>query len=123
MPLTKRTVPQSEMSGFRALLPCLIYVAPAIIIALGLPPRMEGLLPGMSLVFGLLVLFGGALLHLTYALRKAHERADGEIEGALEAVAHLERVQRRLEGDLAQIRNALADLQARPEQNVGAVVA
>ena len=41
----------------------------------------------------------------------------------MEAVAHLERVQRRLEGDLAQMRNALADLQSRPEQNVGAVVA
>ena len=32
-------------------------------------------------------------------------------------------MQRRLEGDLAQMRNALADLQSRPEQNVGAVVA
>jgi cyclic-di-GMP phosphodiesterase TipF (flagellum assembly factor) len=68
-------------------------------------------------------LLGGALLHLGYALARSRERADGEVAGAMEAVAHLERVQRRLEGDLAQMRNALADLQSRPEQNVGAVVA
>jgi cyclic-di-GMP phosphodiesterase TipF (flagellum assembly factor) len=69
------------------------------------------------------VLLGGALLHLGYALWRAHERAEGEIAGVLEAVAHLERIQRRVEGDLAQMRNALVDLQGRPEQNVGAVVA
>ncbi|HEY3149825.1 MAG TPA: EAL domain-containing protein, partial [Dongiaceae bacterium] len=62
-------------------------------------------------------------LHLGYALWRAHERAEGEIAGVLEAVAHLERIQRRVEGDLAQMRNALVDLQGRPEQNVGAVVA
>ena len=111
------------MSGFRAFLPCLIYVVPAALIALGLPPRVADLAPGMALIFGLLVLLGGALLHLGYALARSRERADGEVAGAMEAVAHLERVQRRLEGDLAQVRNALADLQARPEQNVGAVVA
>ena len=111
------------MSGFRAFLPCLIYVVPAALIALGLPPRVSDLGPGMALIFGMLVLLGGALLHLGYALLRARERADGEVAGAMEAVAHLERVQRRLEGDLAQMRNALADLQSRPEQNVGAVVA
>jgi cyclic-di-GMP phosphodiesterase TipF (flagellum assembly factor) len=111
------------MSGFRAFLPCLIYVVPAALIALGLPPRVSDLPPGMALIFGMLVLLGGALLHLGYALLRARERADGEVAGAMEAVAHLERVQRRLEGDLAQMRNALADLQSRPEQNVGAVVA
>ena len=111
------------MSGFRAFLPCLIYVVPAALIALGLPPRVSDLGPGMALIFGVLVLLGGALLHLGYALLRAREQADGEIAGAMEAVAHLERVQRRLEGDLAQMRNALADLQSRPEQNVGAVVA
>ena len=108
---------------FRAFLPCLIYVVPAALIALGLPPRVSDLPPGMALVFGLLVLLGGALLHLGYALARSRERADGEVAGAMEAIAHLERVQRRLEGDLAQMRNALADLQSRPEQNVGAVVA
>ena len=111
------------MSGFRAFLPCLIYVVPAALIALGLPPRVADLAPAMALIFGLLVLLGGALLHLGYALARSRERADGEIAGAMEAVAHLERVQRRLEGDLAQMRNALSDLQSRPEQNVGAVVA
>ncbi len=111
------------MSGFRAFLPCLIYVVPAALVALGLPPRVSDLGPGMALIFGMLVLLGGALLHLGYALLRARERADGEVAGAMEAVAHLERVQRRLEGDLAQMRNALADLQSRPEQNVGAVVA
>ena len=111
------------MSGFRAFLPCLIYVVPAALIALGLPPRVADLPPSMALIFGFLVLLGGALLHLGYALLQARERADGEVAGAMEAVAHLERVQRRLEGDLAQMRNALADLQSRPEQNVGAVVA
>src|SRR5688572_31891239 len=110
-------------SMFRAFLPCLIYVVPAALIALGLPPRVSDLGPGMALIFGMLVLLGGALLHLGYALLRARERADGEVAGAMEAVAHLERVQRRLEGDLAQMRNALADLQSRPEQNVGAVVA
>jgi cyclic-di-GMP phosphodiesterase TipF (flagellum assembly factor) len=111
------------MSGFRAFLPCLIYVVPAALIALGLPPRVSELPPGMALIFGLIVLLGGALLHLGYALARSRERADGEVAGAMEAIAHLERVQRRLEGDLAQMRNALADLQSRPEQNVGAVVA
>ena len=111
------------MSGFRAFLPCLIYVVPAALIALGLPPRVADLPPAMALIFGLLVLLGGALLHLGYALARSRERADGEIAGAMEAVAHLERVQRRLEGDFAQMRKALADLQSRPEQNVGAVVA
>jgi cyclic-di-GMP phosphodiesterase TipF (flagellum assembly factor) len=111
------------MSGFRAFLPCLIYVVPAALIALGLPPRVAALPSGTALVFGMLVLLGGALLHLGYALLRARERADGEVAGAMEAVAHLERVQRRLEGDLAQMRNALTDLQARPEQNVGAVIA
>ncbi len=108
---------------FRAFLPCLIYIVPAALIALGLPPRVSDLPPGMALVFGLLVLLGGALLHLGYALARSRERANGEVAGAMEAIAHLERVQRRLEGDLAQMRNALADLQSRPEQNVGAVVA
>src|SRR5688572_15753061 len=115
--------PGTSMSGFRAFLPCLIYVVPAALIALGLPPRVSDLGPGMALIFGMLVLLGGALLHLGYALARSRERADGEIAGAMEAVAHLERVQRRLEGDLAQMRNALADLQSRPEQNVGAVIA
>jgi cyclic-di-GMP phosphodiesterase TipF (flagellum assembly factor) len=111
------------MSGFRTFLPCLLYVVPAAVVALGLAPRLETLPPGMALVFGLLLLLGGALIHLGYALWRARERADGEITGALDAVAHLERTQRRLEGDLAQMRNALIDLQGRPEQNVGAVVA
>jgi cyclic-di-GMP phosphodiesterase TipF (flagellum assembly factor) len=100
-----------------------LYVLPAAIVALGLPPRMSDLPPGLSLVFGLLVLLAGIILHLGYALWRAHERVEGEITGALEAVAHLERIQRRVEGDLAQMRNALVDLQGRPEQNVGAVVA
>jgi cyclic-di-GMP phosphodiesterase TipF (flagellum assembly factor) len=111
------------MSGFRTVLPCLIYAVPAAVIALRLAPGMETLAPETALIFGLLVLLGGALLHLGYALLRARERADGEITGAMDAVAHLERVQRRLEGDLAQVRHALADLQGRPEQNVGAVVA
>jgi len=108
---------------FRGFLPCLIYIVPAALIALGLPPRVADLPPATALIFGLLGLLGGALLHLGYALMRSRERADGEIAGAMEAVAHLERVQRRLEGDLAQMRNALADLQSRPEQNVGAVIA
>ncbi|MEZ5833897.1 MAG: EAL domain-containing protein [Dongiaceae bacterium] len=111
------------MSGFRSLLLCLIYVVPAALIVLGLAPRTETLEPGMRLVYGLLVVLAGALVHLGYALGRGRNRTDGEIAGAMEAVAHLERVQRRLEGDLAQVRNALADLQARPQQNVGAVVA
>jgi cyclic-di-GMP phosphodiesterase TipF (flagellum assembly factor) len=111
------------MSGFRAFLPCLIYIVPAAIIASGWPRGIAGLGPGMSLVSAVLVLLSGGLLHLARALLRARERADSEVAGAMEAVAHLERVQRRLEGDLAQMRNALADLQARPEQNVGAVVA
>jgi cyclic-di-GMP phosphodiesterase TipF (flagellum assembly factor) len=111
------------MSGLRAFLPCLIYVVPAALIALGLPPRVADLVPDMALVFGMLVLLGGALLHLGYALLRARERAGGEIAGAMEAVAHLERAQRRLEGDLAQMRHALTDLQARPEQTVGTVIA
>ncbi len=111
------------MSGLRAFLPCLFYVVPAAIIALGLPLRMASLSLARALVFGLLVLLGGILVHLGFLFRQARRRADGEVAGALEAVAHLERVQRRLEGDVAQVRHALVDLQSRPEQNVGAVVA
>jgi cyclic-di-GMP phosphodiesterase TipF (flagellum assembly factor) len=111
------------MSGIRAFLPCLIYIVPAAAIAAGWPARVIQLAPEMSLIFGLLVLLSGALLHLTHTLSRTRERADSEAAGAMDAIAHLERVQRRLEGDLAQMRNALIDLQARPEQNVGAVIA
>ena len=111
------------MSGFRAFLSCLIYIVPAAVIAAGWPPRVADLVPGMAPVFGLLVLFGGALMHLGYALLRARERADGEVADAMEAIARLEGVQRRLQGDLAHAREALANLQARPEYNVGAVVA
>jgi cyclic-di-GMP phosphodiesterase TipF (flagellum assembly factor) len=110
------------MTGLRAFLACLLYIVPAAIIVRELPARWQ-VAPSTALIFGLLVLLGGALIHLGRALWRAHERADGEIVGALEAVAHLERIQRRVEGDLAQMRNALVDLQGRPEQNVGAVVA
>jgi cyclic-di-GMP phosphodiesterase, flagellum assembly factor TipF len=111
------------MSGFRAFLSCLIYIVPAAIIASGWPSRAAGLAPDMAPVFGLLVLFGGALMHLGYALLRARERADREVAGAQESIARLEGVQRRLERDLAQAREALTNLQARPEYNVGAVVA
>ncbi|HET6619079.1 MAG TPA: EAL domain-containing protein [Dongiaceae bacterium] len=110
------------MTGLRAFLACLLYIVPAAIIVRVLPVHWQ-VSPSTALIFGLLVLLGGALIHLGRALWRAHERADGEIAGALEAVAHLERIQRRVEGDLAQMRNALVDLQGRPEQNVGAVVA
>ncbi|HEX6120264.1 MAG TPA: EAL domain-containing protein [Dongiaceae bacterium] len=110
------------MTGLRSFLACLLYIVPAAIIVRVLPTHWK-VAPSTALIFGLLVLLGGALIHLGRALWRAHERADGEIAGALEAVAHLERIQRRVEGDLAQMRNALIDLQARPEQNVGAVVA
>ena len=111
------------MSGIRAFLPCLLYIVPAALIAAGWPPRIVDVAPEMALIFGLLVLLSGALLHLTHTLSRTRERADSEAAGAMDAIAHLERVQRRLEGDLAQVRNALIDLQARPEQNVGAVIA
>src|SRR5262249_35416340 len=111
------------MTGFRAFLPCLIYIVPAAVVATGWPPRMAELAPGMAPVFGLLVLFGGALMHLGYALLRARERADIELADATEAITRLESVQRRLQGDLTEMRSVLADVQARPEYNVGAVVA
>src|SRR6185295_3638260 len=98
------------MSGFRTFLACLLYVVPAAVVALRLAPRTDALAPETAFIFGLLILLGGALIHLGHAMSRARERADGEVDGAMDAVAHLERVQRRLEGDLAQIRNALADL-------------
>ncbi len=110
------------MSGFRAFLLCLLYVVPAAVVALR-PPPLNTLTLEMALVFAVLVLLFGALLHLAYMHGEGRRRADGEISGVLEAVSHLERMQRRLEGDLAQMRHALTDLQSRPEQNVGAVVA
>jgi cyclic-di-GMP phosphodiesterase, flagellum assembly factor TipF len=111
------------MSKFRTFLLCLLYVVPAVLVALRVLPRAEQLSLEMALAFGVLVLLAGALLHLAHIYGQASRRAEGEINGALEAVAHLERIQRRLEGDLAQVRHALVDLQSRPEQNVGAVVA
>jgi cyclic-di-GMP phosphodiesterase TipF (flagellum assembly factor) len=96
---------------------------PAIVIALGLPPRMSGLSSVEALIFGLVVFLFGLVLHLGFLLWRARQRTDGEVGGALTAIAHLERVQRRLDGDLAQLRHALIDLQSRPEQNVGSVVA
>ena len=59
------------MSGLRAFLPCLIYVVPAALLALGLPSYVGDLSPGMALIFGLLVLLGGALTHLGMALLRS----------------------------------------------------
>ncbi len=111
------------MSGIRAFLPCLLYIVPAAVIAGGWPPRIADLPPETALIFGLLVLLAGALLHLAFTTSRSRERDGGEVAGALDSISHLEQVQRRLEGDLAQMRNALADLQGHPQHNVGAVIA
>jgi cyclic-di-GMP phosphodiesterase, flagellum assembly factor TipF len=112
------------MRGFRTFLVSLLYIVPAAVIAWGWPPHVANLAPpGMSPILGLLLLLSGAFLHLGHAVMRSRQQADSEISGAMEAVAHLERVQRRLEGDLSQMRHALSELQARPEQNVGAVIA
>jgi cyclic-di-GMP phosphodiesterase TipF (flagellum assembly factor) len=68
----------------------------------------------------LLALLGGAAAS-GYALVRSRERADGEVAGAMESVAHSSVAPARRRP--AQMRNALSDLQSRPEQNVGAVVA
>src|SRR5262245_31494063 len=103
------------MRGYRTFLLSLIYIVPAAVIAWGWPPHVANLAPpGMTAILGVLVLLSGAFLHLGYAVMRSRQQADNEITGAMEAVAHLERVQRRLEGDLAQMRHALSELQARP---------
>ncbi len=111
------------MSGFRRLLPCLIYVVPAAIVGFGFPRYFPALTPMNALLFGGMVLLAGAVLHMAYALGEAQRITRSRISGALEALSHGERMQRRLEGELAQMRHALIDLQSRPAQDVGEVVA
>ncbi|HWA47703.1 MAG TPA: EAL domain-containing protein [Dongiaceae bacterium] len=111
------------MSGFRRLLPCLIYVVPAAIVAFGFPRYFPALTPMNALLFGIMVGLAGAVLHLAFALSEAQRITRSRISGALEALSHGERMQRRLEGELAQMRHALIDLQSRPAQDVGEVVA
>ena len=111
------------MSGFRRLLPCLIYVVPAAVVAFGFPRYFPALTPMDALLFGIMVGLAGAVLHLAFALSEAQRITRSRISGALEALSHGERMQRRLEGELAQMRHALIDLQSRPAQDVGEVVA
>ena len=111
------------MSGFRRLLPCLIYALPAAFVAFGFPRYFPALTPMNALLFGIMVGLAGAVLHLAFALSEAQRITRSRISGALEALSHGERMQRRLEGELAQMRHALIDLQSRPAQDVGEVVA
>ncbi len=111
------------MSGFRRLLPCLIYLLPAALIAFGLPVYMPGVTPTEALLTGGFVLLLGAVIHLALELVEAQRLTRSRIAGALEALSHGERLQRRLEGELGQMRHALIDLQSRPAQDVGEVVA
>lgn len=111
------------MSGFRRLLPSLIYLLPALLIAVGLPRYMPAVSGTEAVLFGFIALLLGAVLHLAIALGEAQRIARSRISGALEALSHGERMQRRLEGELAQMRHALIDLQSRPAQDVGEVVA
>jgi cyclic-di-GMP phosphodiesterase TipF (flagellum assembly factor) len=111
------------MSGFRRLLPCLIYVLPAALIAFGLPIYAPGVTQIEAVLFGGLALLGGAVIHLALELVEAQRLTRSRISGALEALSHGERLQRRLEGELGQMRHALIDLQSRPAQDVGEVVA
>lgn len=111
------------MSGFRRLLPCLMYVLPAALIAFGLPIYAPAVTQIEALLFGGLALLGGAVIHLALELVEAQRLTRSRISGALEALSHGERLQRRLEGELGQMRHALIDLQSRPAQDVGEVVA
>ena len=43
------------MSGFRRLLPCLIYVVPAAVVAFGFPRYFPALTPMNALLFGAMV--------------------------------------------------------------------
>ncbi len=111
------------ITGFRRLLPCLIYLLPAALIAFGLPVYMPGVTPTEALLSGGFVLLLGAVIHLALELVEAQRLTRSRIAGALEALSHGERLQRRLEGELGQMRHALIDLQSRPAQDVGEVVA
>jgi len=111
------------MSGIRRFLPYLIYVLPALLIAVGLPNYAPTVAPVEALLFGAMAFLLGAIIHLAVALGEAQRITRSRISGALEALSHGERMQRRLEGELAQMRHALIDLQSRPAQDVGEVVA
>ncbi len=111
------------ITGFRRLLPCLIYLLPAALIAFGLPVYVPGVSAIEALLFGGLALLLGAVIHLALELVEAQRLTRSRIAGALEALSHGERLQRRLEGELGQMRHALIDLQSRPAQDVGEVVA
>jgi cyclic-di-GMP phosphodiesterase TipF (flagellum assembly factor) len=110
-------------SGIRRLLPCLIYLLPAALIAWGLPVYFPEVTPIEALLFGGIAMLVGAVIHLALALVEAQRLTRSRIAGALEALSHGERLQRRLEGELGQMRHALIDLQSRPAQDVGEVVA
>ena len=111
------------ITGFRRLLPCLIYLLPAALIAFGLPVYAPGVTSTEALLSGGFVLLLGAVIHLALELVEAQRLTRSRIAGALEALSHGERLQRRLEGELGQMRHALIDLQSRPAQDVGEVVA
>lgn len=110
-------------AGLRRLLPCLIYLLPAALIAWGLPVYLPEVTAIEALLFGGLVLLAGAVIHLALELVEAQRLTRSRIAGALEALSYGERLQRRLEGELGQMRHALIDLQSRPAQDVGEVVA
>src|SRR5690349_4478801 len=102
--LTKPALRDQTSMRFRTFLVSLLYIVPAAVIAWGWPPHVANLAPpGMAPILGLLLLLSGAFLHLGHAVMRSRQQADSEITGAMEAVAHLERVQRRLEGDLSQM--------------------
>jgi len=111
------------ITGLRRLLPCLIYLLPAALIAFGLPIYVPSVTAMEALLFGGLALLAGAVIHLALELVEAQRLTRSRISGALEALSHGERLQRRLEGELGQMRHALIDLQSRPAQDVGEVVA
>ena len=109
--------------GLRRILPCLIYLLPAALVAFGLPVYAESVTPVEALLFAGMLVLAGAVIHLAVALAEAQRLTRSRISGALEALSHSERLQRRLEGELGQMRHALVDLQSRPAQDVGEVVA
>ena len=59
------------ITGFRRLLPCLIYLLPAALIAFGLPVYAPGVTSTEALLSGGFVLLLGAVIHLALELVEA----------------------------------------------------
>ncbi len=100
-----------------------LYAALAVAVWLRLVPLPASLVQAPSDFSGLLVLAGGFGLHAVVAIVIGERRRTMKIKRLDEALGEAVGDQRRLEGEINHLRNALLDLRDRPGEKFGAVVA